>query len=65
MSSEINLMFNHDQISKIYSLGYFDEEEEHFKNSLKSEIENVTKNGKKLEDIISSTTVENNLNITE
>ena len=34
VSSETNLLFNHEQIDKIYALGFSDEEEKEFKEKL-------------------------------
>ena len=50
ISSNINLLFNHEQIETIYSLGYFDEEEHQFKQNLKNELNNIVKNGKLVND---------------
>ncbi len=36
LSSEINLLFNHSQIEKIYCIGYFDEEAKKFHDYLNS-----------------------------
>lgn len=46
ISSNINLLFNHEQIETIYSLGYFDEEEYQFKQNLKNELDSIIKDGK-------------------
>lgn len=40
LSSEENCVFNHDQIDKIYFIGYVDEEEKKFKEELKKAINN-------------------------
>ena len=41
ISSDKNLLFNHDQIDKIYYLGYSDEEEKIFKGKLDEELKKV------------------------
>lgn len=38
ISKDVNLLFNHDQIEKIYFLGYFCEEEYKFKTNLNKAI---------------------------
>ena len=40
VSSDKNLLFNHNQIAKIYALGYSDDEEKQFKVKLKEDITN-------------------------
>ena len=40
VSSDKNLLFNHNQIAKIYALGYSDDEEKQFKNRLKEVLVN-------------------------
>lgn len=44
ISSNKNLLFNHDQIAKIYQLGYSDEEEKMFKEKLKKVLEQTNLN---------------------
>ena len=39
ISSEQVALFNHDQIDKIYAIGYSDDEEKQFKINLKSELD--------------------------
>lgn len=41
ISSNQSLLFNHDQIDKLYYLGYSDDEEKNFKNELKRTIANI------------------------
>ena len=41
LTSEQNLVFNHEQIEKIYFMGYIDEEEKEFKDLLKKQIANM------------------------
>lgn len=41
IKTEQALLFNHDQIDKIYYLGLIDEEEKDFKNKLKEVIEKI------------------------
>ena len=43
LSSSQNLLFNHDQILKIYHLGYQDEESKDFRNKLKEFMDNLSK----------------------
>ncbi len=38
ISSDQVALFNHEQISKIYAIGYSDEEEKEFKRKLKEEV---------------------------
>ena len=40
VSSDKNLLFNHNQIAKIYALGYSDDEEKNFKVKLKEVLAN-------------------------
>lgn len=40
VSSDKNLLFNHNQIAKIYALGYSDDEEKNFKVKLKEVLDN-------------------------
>lgn len=40
-------LFNHEQIEKIYALGYQDEEQFQFSNELQNAIENYNKKGEK------------------
>ena len=40
VSSDKNLLFNHNQIAKIYALGYSDDEEKQFKVKLKEVLAN-------------------------
>ena len=44
ISSTKNLLFNHDQIERIYQLGYSDEEEKMFKEKLKKVLEQTNLN---------------------
>ncbi len=44
ISSSQNLLFNHEQIEKLYYLGYSDDEEKKFKNKLKETLNNLSKN---------------------
>ena len=45
ISSRENLLFNNDQIGKVFFVGYSDEEEKHFKQALYDKIgENFTDN---------------------
>ena len=39
LDTDKNLLFNHDQIDKIYAIGYSDEDEKKFKEQLKAELE--------------------------
>ena len=39
VASDTNMLFNHDQIDKIFALGYSDEEEKEFKENLKTALE--------------------------
>ena len=43
INSEQTAVFNHDQIDKIYAIGYSDDEEKQFKNKLNELINNSTK----------------------
>lgn len=38
LNTEKNLVFDHDQIQKIFAIGYSDEEEKNFKAKLKEEL---------------------------
>ena len=40
VSSDKTLLFNHEQIAKIFALGYSDDEEKQFKNRLKEVLVN-------------------------
>ena len=40
VSSDKTLLFNHEQIAKIFALGYSDDEEKQFKNRLKEVLAN-------------------------
>lgn len=40
VSSDKNLLFNHNQIAKIFALGYSDDEEKQFKVKLKEVLDN-------------------------
>ena len=40
VSSDKNLLFNHNQIAKIYALGYYDDEEKEFKAKLNEVLKN-------------------------
>lgn len=51
ISSDKNLLFNHDQIDKLYYIGYSDNDEKEFKQKLKDYLE---KNG--IEDLTTTTT---------
>ena len=39
INTDKNLLFNHDQINRIYAIGYSDEEEKEFKERLNKAIE--------------------------
>lgn len=39
LTSEQTALFNHDQIEKIFAIGYSDDEEKNFKTKLKAELE--------------------------
>ena len=41
ISLEENLLFNHDQIEKVYFKGYVDEEEKEFKKNLNKMLDNM------------------------
>ena len=43
ISSEHNLLFNHDQIGVVYYMGYSDEEEKNFKQKLNSALNEISK----------------------
>ncbi len=43
LSSDEVAVFNHDQIAKVYSAGYSDDEEKEFKKKLKAMLENENK----------------------
>lgn len=45
IDSSKNLLFDHDQINKIYYKGYIDEEELTFKQNLKKMLDKLPKNG--------------------
>lgn len=53
ISSDKNLLFNHDQIDKLYYIGYSDKDEKEFKQKLKEYLE---KNG--IEDLTNTSNVE-------
>lgn len=56
ISSDKNLLFNHDQIDKLYYIGYSDNDEKEFKQKLKEYIE---KNG--IEDLTNTTKTEDTI----
>ena len=41
VASDTNMLFNHDQIDKIFALGYSDDEEKEFKENLKAALESA------------------------
>lgn len=41
LNTEQNLLFNHDQIEKIFAIGFSDEEEKLFKERLNKEVQNL------------------------
>lgn len=43
LSSNQTLLFNHEQIEKIYYVGLIDEEEKQFKEKLKAMLQNINK----------------------
>lgn len=44
ISSDKNLLFNHDQIDKIINMGFIDEEEKEFKEKLSSVLKMIDEN---------------------
>lgn len=60
ISSDKNLLFNHDQIDKLYYIGYSDNDEKEFKQKLKDYLE---KNG--IEDLTTTTTNEADTTVKE
>lgn len=52
MDADQNLMFNHDQIDKIYHMGLEDEEEKVFKAELKKVLEETEKEKTKIESVL-------------
>ena len=45
INTEQNLLFNHDDIQRIFAIGYSDDEEKTFKERLNIEIEKINNNG--------------------
>ena len=44
ISSDKNILFNHDQIQEVYAFGYSDDEEKQFQERLKRIIEKINQN---------------------
>ena len=51
ISQKTTILFNHDQIDKIYFMGYSDEEDKEFKKNLNKIMEKVNSGELKIEDL--------------
>lgn len=54
ISSDKNLLFDHNQIEKVYYMGYSDDEQKNFSEKLKQLIENEINLGKNNENVVQS-----------